>query len=146
MAGNSVLEVTDGNFEQEVLKSEQVVMIDFWAAWCGPCKALAPVVDEVAQSYIGKLKVVKMDVDKCPATPSRYGVRGIPTLLIFKDGVVKEQIVGYVPKETIQKAVDKHIAQAADKPVLQPVDKPAVNGVDKNGWQAAAVDKQVVKG
>ncbi len=112
MAGNTVgstiLEVTDGNFEQEVLKSSQVVMIDFWAAWCGPCKALAPVVDEVAASYNGKLKVVKMDVDKNAATPGRYGVRGIPTLLIFKDGVVKEQIVGYVPKETIQKAVDKH--------------------------------------
>jgi thioredoxin 1 len=107
-AGSTVLEVTDGNFEQEVLKSSQVVMIDFWAAWCGPCKALAPVVDEVAASYNGKLKVVKMDVDKNAATPGRYGVRGIPTLLIFKDGVVKEQIVGYVPKETIQKAVDKH--------------------------------------
>jgi len=106
--GSTVLEVTDGNFEQEVLKSSQVVMIDFWAAWCGPCKALAPVVDEVAASYNGKLKVVKMDVDKNAATPGRYGVRGIPTLLIFKDGVVKEQIVGYVPKETIQKAVDKH--------------------------------------
>ena len=96
MAGNAVLEVTDGNFEQEVLKSSQPVMIDFWAAWCGPCKALAPVVDEIAQSYEGKLKVVKMDVDKNAATPGRYGVRGIPTLLIFKDGVVKEQIVGYV--------------------------------------------------
>ncbi|HZR28783.1 MAG TPA: thioredoxin [Terriglobales bacterium] len=106
--GSTVLEVTDGTFEQEVLKSSQVVMIDFWAAWCGPCKALAPVVDEVAASYNGKLKVVKMDVDKNAATPGRYGVRGIPTLLIFKDGVVKEQIVGYVPKETIQKAVDKH--------------------------------------
>ena len=112
MAGNAVLEVTDGNFEQEVLKSSQPVMIDFWAAWCGPCKDLAPVVDEIAQSYEGKLKVVKMDVDKNAATPGRYGVRGIPTLLIFKDGVVKEQIVGYVPKETLQKAVDKHVTQA----------------------------------
>ena len=112
MAGNAVLEVTDGNFEQEVLKASQPVMIDFWAAWCGPCKALAPVVDEIAQSYEGKLKVVKMDVDKNAATPGRYGVRGIPTLLIFKDGVVKEQIVGYVPKETLQKAVDKHVTQA----------------------------------
>ena len=109
MAVNAVLEVTDGNFEQEVLKSEQVVMIDFWAAWCGPCKALAPIVDEVAAHYNGKLKVMKMDVDKNSATPNRYGVRGIPTLLVFKDGVVKEQIVGRVPKETIQKAVDKHL-------------------------------------
>ncbi len=110
MAGNGVLEVTDGNFEQEVLKSERVVMIDFWAAWCQPCKALAPIVDEVAELYNGKLKVVKMDVDKNTSTPSRYGVRGIPTLLVFKDGVVKEQIVGRVPKETIQKAVDKHLS------------------------------------
>ena len=82
MAGNAVLEVTDGNFEQEVLKSSQPVMIDFWAAWCGPCKALAPVVDEIAQSYEGKLKVVKMDVDKNAATPGRYGVRGIPDFWI----------------------------------------------------------------
>ncbi len=144
MAGNSILEVTDGNFEQEVLKASQLVMIDFWANWCGPCKALAPVVDEVAQNYNGKLKVVKMDVDKNAATPSRYGVRGIPTLLLFKDGVVKEQIVGYVPKETIQKAVDKHIAQAADKPVLQAVGKPVLDA-EKNLSQAAAVDKQVSK-
>jgi thioredoxin 1 len=110
MAGNAVLEVTDGNFEQEVLKSEQVVMIDFWAVWCQPCKALAPIVDEVAEIYNGKLKVMKMDVDKNTSTPNRYGVRGIPTLLVFKDGVVKEQIVGRVPKETIQKAVDKHLS------------------------------------
>jgi thioredoxin 1 len=109
MAVNAVLEVTDGNFEQEVLKSEQVVMIDFWAVWCQPCKALAPIVDEVAEIYNGKLKVMKMDVDKNTSTPNRYGVRGIPTLLVFKDGVVKEQIVGRVPKETIQKAVDKHL-------------------------------------
>ena len=109
MAGNGVLEVTDGNFEQEVLKSEQVVMIDFWAVWCQPCKVLAPIVDEVAEIYNGKLKVMKMDVDKNTSTPNRYGVRGIPTLLVFKDGVVKEQIVGRVPKETIQKAVDKHL-------------------------------------
>ena len=127
MAGNSVLEVTDSNFEQEVLKSTQVVMIDFWAAWCGPCKALAPVVDEVAQSYAGKLKVVKMDVDKSPATPSRYGVRGIPTLLIFKDGVVKDQIVGYVPKETIQKAVDKLVGSP------NPVELVSSNRTNANG-------------
>ena len=109
MAGDSVLEVTDANFEQSVLKSEQPVMVDFWATWCGPCKALSPVVDEVAQAYNGKAKVFKMDVDRNNATPMRYGVRGIPTLLVFKGGEVKEQIVGYVPKETIQKALDKHV-------------------------------------
>jgi thioredoxin 1 len=108
-AQEGVQEVNDANFEQSVLKSEQTVMVDFWAAWCGPCKALSPVVDEVARAYSGKAKVYKMDVDRNNATPMRYGVRGIPTLLIFKDGKVAEQIVGYVPKDTIQKALDKHV-------------------------------------
>jgi thioredoxin 1 len=109
MASTTIMQVTDANFDQEVLKSEQPVLIDFWAVWCGPCRALAPVVDEVAESYSGKVKVAKMNVDENPGTPGRYGIRGIPTLLIFKGGQVKEQIVGYVPKETIQKAIDKHV-------------------------------------
>jgi thioredoxin 1 len=109
MASNGILEVTDANFDQDVLKSDQPVLVDFWAAWCGPCRALAPIVDELAKDYHGKIKVGKMDVDNNQATPMRYGVRGIPTLLVFKGGQVKEQIVGYVPKETIQKAIDKHV-------------------------------------
>jgi thioredoxin len=109
MASNAILEVTDSNFDQDVLKSDKPVLIDFWAAWCGPCRALAPIVDELATAYEGKVKVAKMDVDRNSATPMRYGVRGIPTLLVFKGGQVKEQIVGYVPKEQIQKAIDKHL-------------------------------------
>ncbi|HEV2716090.1 MAG TPA: thioredoxin [Terriglobales bacterium] len=109
MAGNGIVEVTDANFDQDVLKADQPVLVDFWATWCGPCRAIAPIVDELAKEYQGKIKVGKMDVDRNNATPMRYGVRGIPTLLVFKGGQVKEQIVGCVPKETIQKALDKHI-------------------------------------
>jgi thioredoxin 1 len=109
MASNAILEVTDANFDQEVLNSESPVLIDFWAAWCGPCRALAPVVDEIASSYQGRVKVAKMDVDKNMSTPQRYGVRGIPTLLIFKGGQVREQIVGFVPKEQIAQALEKNL-------------------------------------
>lgn len=110
MASESVLEITDGNFDQVVLKSDQPILIDFWAAWCGPCKALGPVVDEVAAAYQGKVRVGKMNVDTSPITPQRYGVRGIPTLLIFKNGQVQEQIVGYVGRDVIEKALNKQVS------------------------------------
>jgi thioredoxin 1 len=110
MAGNAVQEVKDLSFDREVLQSAEPVLVDFWAAWCGPCRALAPIVDQVATQYQGKLKVMKMDVDSNQATPMRYGIRGIPALLLFKGGQVVDQIVGYVPKETIDKSVQKVIA------------------------------------
>jgi len=109
MASEAIVEVTDDNFDQLVLKSDQPVMVDFWANWCGPCKALSPIVDEVAQSYTGRVTIGKMDVDKNAATPMRYGVRGIPTLLVFKGGQVREQIVGYVSRDVIEKALDKNL-------------------------------------
>jgi thioredoxin 1 len=109
MASDAIVEITDSNFEQLVMKSDKPVLIDFWAAWCGPCKALAPIVDEVAQSFNGKVTVGKMDVDKNAATPQRFGIRGIPTLLVFKDGQVQEQIVGYVARERIEQALNKSL-------------------------------------
>jgi thioredoxin 1 len=112
MAVQSIVELNDANFDQEVLQSDQPVLVDFWAAWCGPCKALAPVVDEVATAYAGRLKVGKMDVDRSQATPMRYGIRGIPALLLFKGGKVADQIVGYVPKETIERSLDRVIGSA----------------------------------
>jgi thioredoxin 1 len=110
MAGVGVLEVNDANFDQEVLKSEQPVLVDFWAVWCGPCKAIAPIVDGLAAAYAGKLKVAKVNVDQNGATPSRYGIRGIPTLLFFKGGKIADQVVGYCAQDVIEEKVKKLIA------------------------------------
>ena len=98
------IEVTDSTFAQEVLQSTQPVLVDFWAVWCGPCRAVAPVVEEIAGDYEGKLKVMKLDVDDNPRTAAAYGVQSIPTLLVFKDGKEAERIIGAVPKKVI---VDK---------------------------------------
>jgi thioredoxin 1 len=110
MSEVGVLEVNDATFEQEVLRSEQPVLVDFWAVWCGPCKAIAPIVDGVAKNYAGKLKVAKVDVDQNAATPSRYGIRGIPALLFFKGGKVADQVVGYVPQNVIEEKVQRLLA------------------------------------
>lgn len=102
---DTIVQVSDANFESEVLKSPVPVLIDFWAPWCGPCRAIAPIVDQLADEYAGKLKIVKMNVDDNPRTPANYGVRGIPNLILFKDGQVQQQIVGAVPKAHLVKAI-----------------------------------------
>jgi thioredoxin 1 len=104
-----VPEVGDQNFETEVLKSGMPVLVDFWAAWCAPCRMLAPVVEAIADKYQGKAKVVKLNVDENTLTSGKYNIKGIPTLLLFKDGVIKEQIVGNTTKDTISKMIDNHL-------------------------------------
>ena len=105
----NIVQVSDADFEAEVIRSNLPVLIDFWAPWCGPCKVIAPVVEELAGEYQGRLKVAKINVDDNPLTPSRYGVRGIPNLIIIKGGVVKEQIVGAAPKAKLVQAIDNVI-------------------------------------
>ena len=111
MADN-IQAVTDGNFEAEVLTASgtQPVMVDFWAEWCRPCHMLAPTVAEIAQDYAGKLKVMKLNVDEAMNSATRYDIRGIPTLVVFKNGQVVEKIVGAQPKENIIKALAPHVA------------------------------------
>ncbi len=106
MADN-VVEVGDSNFDPEVIKSTLPVIVDFWAPWCGPCKAIAPLVEELAGSYDGKVKFTKCNVDDNPVTPSKYGIKAIPTLIFFKDGDVKEQITGMVAKNKLDEALQK---------------------------------------
>ena len=109
MASNDIVTLQDGTFEQEVLKSDVPVLVDFWAVWCGPCKAIAPTVEELAKQYKGKIKVAKMDVDEHQNVPQQYGIRSIPTLLVFKGGRVVDTIVGAVPKSKLEDAVKKAI-------------------------------------
>jgi thioredoxin 1 len=107
MASDKVVQLSDDSFERDVLQSTTPVLVDFWASWCAPCKAISPVVDGLASDYDGKVKIAKLNVDENPATPGKYGVRGIPTLILFKDGKVVDQVVGAVPKNQLEGLIKK---------------------------------------
>ena len=106
----SATAVTDSSFDQDVIKSEIPVLVDFWAPWCGPCRMVAPVVEEISQQYEGQVKVVKVNTDENPNVASQYGIRSIPTLMIFKGGQRVDMVVGAVPKTTLANTIEKHLA------------------------------------
>ncbi|HEX9241230.1 MAG TPA: thioredoxin [Anaeromyxobacter sp.] len=110
MASNDVVTLQDATFDKEVLKSDVPVLVDFWAVWCGPCKAIAPAVEELAKQYKGKVKIAKMDVDEHQQVPQQFGIRSIPTLLLFKGGRVVDTIVGAVPKSKLEESLKKALS------------------------------------
>lgn len=107
MAGDNVVHVTDSDFDQEVLKADLPTLVDFWAPWCGPCKAIGPVIDELADTYSGKVRITKMNVDENPETPGKFGIRAIPTLIFFKNGEVADQVTGAVGKTQLVAMIEK---------------------------------------
>jgi len=106
---DSIVHVTDDSFEDEVLRSPDPVLVDYWADWCGPCKMIAPVLDEIATEYAGKIKVAKLNIDENPNTPPRYGIRGIPTLMLFREGEVEATKVGAVSKSQLTAFIDSNL-------------------------------------
>ena len=105
-----VIAVTDESFEQDVVRAEGLVMVDFWAAWCGPCRMIAPVVEQLARDYAGRVTVAKLDVDSNPEAVTRFGVRSLPSILFFRDGVVVDQVVGAVPRATLEQRLQQHLS------------------------------------
>jgi thioredoxin 1 len=105
----NVLNATDGNFDSDIMKGSGLSLVDFWAEWCGPCRMLGPTIEAIADDFIGKMKVYKMNVDENPTTPSRFHIRGIPTVILFKGGQVVDQIVGNQPKDVFVEAIQKHL-------------------------------------
>lgn len=108
----NVRETSDGTFESDVLKSDRPVLVDFWAAWCAPCRMLAPTVEAVAEKYANTARVVKLNVDDNPSVSQRYGIKGIPTLILFKDGKEEERVVGATSEQAISRMLDKHVSAA----------------------------------
>jgi thioredoxin 1 len=110
---DQVTEVSDSSFEKDVLQSDKPVLVDFWAAWCVPCRMLAPTVDAIAEKYAANARVVKVNVDENPSISQRYGIKGIPTLILFKGGKEAERVVGATSKDAISRMIDKHVTGAA---------------------------------
>ncbi len=106
---DKIVHVTDGSFEEDVLKAEDPVLVDYWAEWCGPCKAIAPILGEIAEEYAGRLKIAKLNIDENPSTPPKYGIRGIPTLMLFKEGNVEATKVGALSKSQLSAFLDSNL-------------------------------------
>ena len=107
--GTNTIDLTDDNFQSEVLESDEPVLVDFWAPWCGPCRMIAPLIDELASDYAGKIKAVKLNTDESPSVATEYGIRSIPTVMIFKGGRKMDTVIGAVPKSTLANTLDKYV-------------------------------------